>query len=478
MVKLSNYALLADLKVVQFEQYLQQHTARYEEDRGRQHRALYYFHNMPFEEADKCFQEYMEVHHQDFIDKVENLASHDPMSQEEFNEHLDHFRSTFVEDVEEFIKNNDYEWDDEPDPDELAWRLQQVEEQRNAQEALTGWMEALGCELESIDGDGLDEDANKVAAHESSMTGSKTDLPLFEQPQTEWQGKMHQFWLDYEASWQPEDVESAALTKWVEPRNQDEAEKAGQTEIGESKVPDSNLTADTVGACEDLHTSQEHAAYSTRERMQQPHLCSGFSEVVTLAPRLPVHASKSFTTVEQDLAERVHHRSSTAPDTIYITNAAHDSDLPSPGASFHGRAICTRRHGMQVPRIFTGSFSQLETDIRRMQLHKVQTPVDQPALEEKGHIARDFAVTPSPTPSPATLLFRRDALLSKETEIEDRVINGEVVRSRRPSTKARAQTVDATNGGVEAWLGGGRSGADLPTLASSPLPRPERQNTI
>lgn len=110
----------------------------------------------------------------------------------------------------------------------------------------------------------------------------------------------------------------------------------------------------------------------------------------------------------------------------------------------------------KVPRVFTGSFLNLEHSVKGLGLHRVNLSVD--GSEADGSVKiKDFALCspstfPSPLPSPATLLERREALSTREPTWEKRIIGGQMVRSRRPHDRTRAQTVDERGGGLEAWL--------------------------
>jgi len=162
----------------------------------------------------------------------------------------------------------------------------------------------------------------------------------------------------------------------------------------------------------------------------------------------PSSISKSFGVAEEEFNLRRHARAATVPEAEAVAMFG-----PHQTRGDRGVAVGTRRRGPDVPRVFTGSFSQLEDDIRKMKLHKVKTPE---LADGDGDVKiRDFGATPALSPcdipSPTASLQRREAKLSRDTELQDRVIKGELVTTRRPSTKERAQTID-TSFDLEAWL--------------------------
>lgn len=147
--------------------------------------------------------------------------------------------------------------------------------------------------------------------------------------------------------------------------------------------------------------------------------------------------------------------------------------LHPPRAGFSANRARSRPHAPHVPRIFTGSFTQLEGQVSRSGLEGFQTPEggSAPASAVDAVRVRDFAdaaTTTSALPSPATLLQRREALVARDAEFETREIRGESVRSRRPSAagngaRGRSATVEERSGGLEAWLA---------ASSSSPSPSP------
>jgi hypothetical protein len=113
--------------------------------------------------------------------------------------------------------------------------------------------------------------------------------------------------------------------------------------------------------------------------------------------------------------------------------------------------------GPEMPRVFTGSFSDLEESVEGLRLHRVNLSTGSD-FEPGGDVqVKDFALreplrTPCLLPSPATLLERREALSAREPAWEQRLIGGQVVQSRRPHDRGRALTVDERSAGLEAWL--------------------------
>lgn len=129
-----------------------------------------------------------------------------------------------------------------------------------------------------------------------------------------------------------------------------------------------------------------------------------------------------------------------------------DDRLRSPQNEY-GIATGSGNAGSKTPRVFTRSFDELENSIKNLRLHHVNLSADDDPDAESAVKVKDFALrTPCLLPSPATLLERREALYARESTWEHRLIGGQVVQSRRPYDRNRAQTVDERGGGLEAWL--------------------------
>ncbi|KAI7164195.1 hypothetical protein KC349_g946 [Hortaea werneckii] len=191
--------------------------------------------------------------------------------------------------------------------------------------------------------------------------------------------------------------------------------------------------------------------------------------------------NKSFSVVEDKVMHRGHFRHMTEASDVYTAGSSRAAGpiiaYPAPQLPHAGKSLVSRRKGSksQIPRVFTGSFHDLEDKVYEHQLHKIRTPeYTQPSSPseadvaslttsgtlspEAGPVARDFAdpaPTPSNLPSPGSQLQRREALVSRDAQWEDRIINGEVVLSRRPDRLQRAQTIDDRSSGIEGlekWL--------------------------
>lgn len=109
--------------------------------------------------------------------------------------------------------------------------------------------------------------------------------------------------------------------------------------------------------------------------------------------------------------------------------------------------------GLKTPRVFTRSFDELEDSVRSLGLHRINVSIDG-ASDANGAIkVKDFALhTPCLLPSPATLLERREALCTRQPTWEHRLIGGQLVQSRRPHDRYRAQTIDERGDSLDAWL--------------------------
>lgn len=191
----------------------------------------------------------------------------------------------------------------------------------------------------------------------------------------------------------------------------------------------------------------------------------------TEAPRFDTDGEKQLSPIEELDDKEAMSRSITTNDLLNSLDDFFDSPTSLPGdenlpnaPTDDGYNLSTRNPdcqdepsmGSEVPRVFTGSFLELEDCVKGLRLHRVNLSVD--GSEADGSVkTKDFALcTPSalgsPLPSPATLLERREALSTREPAWEQRIIGGQMVRSRRPHDRNRTQTVDERGGGLEAWL--------------------------
>ncbi|KAI7536563.1 hypothetical protein KC317_g18352, partial [Hortaea werneckii] len=191
--------------------------------------------------------------------------------------------------------------------------------------------------------------------------------------------------------------------------------------------------------------------------------------------------NKSFSVVEDKVMHRGHFRHMTDASDVYTADSPRavgpNIAQPAPQLPHVDKSLATRRKGRknQVPRVFTGSLHDLEDKVLEHQLHKIKTPeytqLSSPSeadiasvitsgtlSPEAEPVARDFAdLAPvsSNCTSPGSQLQRREALVSRDAQWEDRIINGEIVLSRRPDRLQRAQTIDDRSSGIdglEKWL--------------------------
>lgn len=108
--------------------------------------------------------------------------------------------------------------------------------------------------------------------------------------------------------------------------------------------------------------------------------------------------------------------------------------------------------GSSTPRVFAGSFDELEDSVKGLRLHRLDL-TEGDLDTDKTVKVKDFAMpTPCLLPTPPTLLKRREALSVREPAWEPRMIGGKVMQSRRPHDRTRAQTVDERGSGLDAWL--------------------------
>ncbi|TKA61497.1 hypothetical protein B0A55_12036 [Friedmanniomyces simplex] len=199
--------------------------------------------------------------------------------------------------------------------------------------------------------------------------------------------------------------------------------------------------------------------------------------------------TKSFSAVEEQVHHRKHFRSATVASTSYVTGSSGSIGLgitstqENQTSDTPARVLRPKDSVSAIPRVFTGSFHELEEDAQRLKLHNVETPETQPTTpvpasptfeneDEDAVKVRDFgdtSNTPSLCPSPVTLLYRREALVSKDVLWGSRMVNGEIVRSRRPSEKlqlhsSQQQAMGDHSRSFESWL----SQAPPPVERSAP----------
>jgi hypothetical protein len=209
---------------------------------------------------------------------------------------------------------------------------------------------------------------------------------------------------------------------------------------------------EAIAACGDLLT---HAVHK-----------SGPEEAYQIKPDLTL--SKSFGVDEAHMARRKRGRPPDADDTEYTTANPKSPHFQSNWMySAHGRPGSVKGKGAETPRLFVES----QTQLRKLRLSTVIGDANQDIDKAANNVeVRDFVTSPREpgctSPSPRSPLQRCDAFISRETEVQDRVIKGEVFTTRRPSTSARrrARTINEPKVGLEAWW-------DDPALSSTPAPK-------
>ena len=201
----------------------------------------------------------------------------------------------------------------------------------------------------------------------------------------------------------------------------------------------SATSKEAIAACGDLLTD---AVYKPR-----PEDASRKKPDLTL--------SKSFGVAEAETARCRHGRAADAEDTEYTTvNPESPHFRPNWKYSAHGRSGSVKGKGAETPRLFVESQRQL----RKLHLNTARSNENQDSDKAANNVqVRDFVTSPrepeSTSPAPQSPLQRCDAFISRETEVQDRIIKGEVFTTRRPSTSARrrAKTLDEPKVGLEAW---------------------------
>ncbi|KAF2724057.1 hypothetical protein K431DRAFT_291962 [Polychaeton citri CBS 116435] len=152
---------------------------------------------------------------------------------------------------------------------------------------------------------------------------------------------------------------------------------------------------------------------------------------------------------------------------------------PSKSADEEPTSSLYRSNAKEVSRITTGSCSEIKNKLAGMQLgHNKQVSICSSGLCVPGDEVRirGFANAPasplnSALPSPTTLLRRSNAQSCNTFEWEQRMLNGEIVRYRRPERgRGRASTIDDRTVDREEWLAKSRAGERMNDLLT-PLQR-------
>ena len=192
-------------------------------------------------------------------------------------------------------------------------------------------------------------------------------------------------------------------------------------------------------------------------------------------PQSQITPAKSFSAAEEQLNQGGHFRSATNASEVYTAQPPGPiglgiTHLPRHESQQATTGLRRKCSSSDIPRVFTGSLEDLEDKVYQYRLHKIKTPEHPPTAGVGGVGAarfpdellpddcprvRDFAAPVadhSKCPSPRALQ-RREALVSRDAQFEDRVVKGEVVRSRRPEAVQRAVTITGGAEGLsEAWM--------------------------
>ncbi|KAK3622165.1 hypothetical protein LTR56_022320 [Elasticomyces elasticus] len=167
---------------------------------------------------------------------------------------------------------------------------------------------------------------------------------------------------------------------------------------------------------------------------------------------------KSFGAVEELVHHRKHLRSATTADIGYIASSGNlglGTSRSFRRPIYGDPAIGSRPTGSvsSTPRVFVKSFIELEHDADQLELRQIETPQAQPGTprpaspthEDDSPIkVRDFGDPSNDTskcPSPATLLYRREALVDPDLPYGESSIYEEMIRSRRSSEEGLVENM-------------------------------------
>ncbi|KAK4552815.1 hypothetical protein LTR86_010149 [Recurvomyces mirabilis] len=216
----------------------------------------------------------------------------------------------------------------------------------------------------------------------------------------------------------------------------------------------------------------------------------------------PISPYKSFSAVEDQVSQRSHARSATVSSTGYVadqsTTGLGISNIEPRQVPHTASGLSQRKPSTgNVPRVFKGSLSELQADVERLGLNKVKTPEGQHASPKPKSPPREEFAEPedyyrghsaglsSTFPSLGTVLQRREAFMSKDTQWESRLVDGEVVRSRRPSDRlqiSRAPLISAQSAEIEDYSSDQSTPKASPSNANSAPtkrgPMRQRENTM
>lgn len=169
------------------------------------------------------------------------------------------------------------------------------------------------------------------------------------------------------------------------------------------------------------------------------------------------HFSKSFSDIEAKLGHKVRGAMAVQPGKIPVEHSSSKRDLIVK-QSHPGQGLAKRRKGTSIPRIFTGSFTELESGLRELQLDEAKTTVTHSVEQERPIQVRDVGNAPDVSliaTDFAVPLQDRKTVGQKATTVRQRCSHteagdGQPLESLTVRSGAQPSTPDVD--GLEVWL--------------------------